>query len=272
MKKIIILSAIFLSVLYFGTFKWLFNSWIYDSHFSHGFLVLAVSIYIAWNNRGEFRVEPYKNGIIIFIIGLILYIIGFIEISPFLSAISFLLVLSGLILYIYGKNTMRALAFPIFFLIFAIPPPFLTKISVTLQSISARYSALILESLGIMATRVGSEIHLQNSSFVIGIPCAGMNTLISLMALAAIFIYLLNCPLQKKALLFGIFIPIAIFSNISRVTSILLIANAYGKEISLRFFHDFSNIFVYIMAFAGLIVISRLTGCKIKKVNHERLS
>ena len=263
--KITILSGLFLFVLYFGTFKWLFDAWINDSYYSHGFLVLGISIFVAWTKRNEFKVEPYKNGVVLIVMGLILYVIGFIELFPFLSAISFLFTLCGMILYLYGKDTMRALAFPISFLIFAIPLPFLINIASVLQTISAKYSTMIIEILGISVTRIGSEIHLQNSSFVVGLPCSGMNTLISLLTLSTIFIYILSCPTYKKAILFCITIPIAIFSNILRITMILSIANAHGAEVAIRFFHDFSSLFVYIIAFVCLIIIGKLMGCNIKK-------
>ena len=133
--KISILSIFILAILYLRTFSWLFDTWTSDPYYSHGFLVLAVSIFISWTKRNEIKVEPYKNGVLFLVIGLILYIIGYIELFPFLSAVSFLFSLSGLIRYLYGKETMRSLAFPVFFLIFAIPPPFLINIASVLQAI-----------------------------------------------------------------------------------------------------------------------------------------
>ena len=273
MKKTTILLAVLLSTLYFRTFIWLANAWLTDPYYSHGFLVLFVSAFIAWINilktkKGhEHREdEPFKPGIFIFAFGLLLYVIGFIKVFPFLSALSLLFTTSGLILYFYGKTLMRSFLFPITFFIFAIPVPVLTlqKVAYVLQSLTARYSASIIEMLGIPVTRTGAEIHLQDSAFLVGLPCSGMNSLISLLALATIFIYVLKCPRYKKAALLCATVPIAIFANILRVTSLLLIANAYGSEAAMGFFHTFFSPLLFIIAFIFLILVSIIIRCKVE--------
>jgi exosortase len=273
MKKLTVLLALLLSILYLRTFIWLLNSWLTDPYYSHGFLIPIVSGFFAWrairrasNTQGERESEPYKNGIFIFAFGLVLYVIGFIKLFPFLTAISFLFTLSGLILYFYGKPLMRSFFFPIAFLIFAIPLPlaFLEKVASVLQALSARYSALIIELLGITVTRVGAEIQLEDASFVIGLPCSGMSSLISLLALAALFIYILKCPVYKKAVLLCLAVPVAILANILRITSLLLIANAYGAEIAMGFYHTLFSPLLFIIAFICLILISIILGCEVK--------
>ncbi len=288
MKNIVTKTTVFisllLSILYFRTFIWLINSWLTDPYYSHGFLIPIICGFIAWRNirettnenekgreqklNPETDPEPFKfkPGIYLFAFGLTLYVIGFIKIFPFLSALSFLFTASGLILYFYGKPLMRSFLFPISFFIFAIPLPFtfLEKVAYSLQSLSAYYPAVFIEMLGIPVTRVGAEIQLEDASFIIGLPCSGMNSLISLLALAAIFIYILRCSLYKKIALLCITIPIAVFANILRVTSLLLIANAYGAETANGFFHTFFSPLLFIIAFIFLILISVLIGCKVK--------
>ena len=281
MKKITFFISLLLSLLYFRTFIWLINSWLTDPYYSHGFLIPIICGFIAWRNIREYKnknpeTEPetdldsaplkFKPGIYIFAFGLALYVIGFIKLFPFLSALSFLFTASGLILYFYGKSMMRSFLFPVSFLIFAIPLPFvfLEKVAYVLQSLSAYYPALFLEMLGIPVTRLGAEIQLKDASFIIGLPCSGMNSLISLLALAAIFIYILRCPLYKKATLLCITIPIAIFANILRVTSLLLIAHAYGAETANGFFHTFFSPLLFIIAFIFLVLISIIIGCTVK--------
>jgi exosortase len=266
MKKITILLTLLLSILYLRTFVWLANTWFTDPIYSHGILIPIISLFLAWRNvraKGIRDDDPSKPGIIPFAFGILLYTIGAITIFPFLSAISFLFVLCGLILYLYGKQMMRSLLFPVLFLIFAIPIPLVPAITSILQSISARYSALTLEMLGVAVIRTGSEIQLKDCSFSIGLPCSGMNTLISLLAVSAIFIYLLKCPLPKKVALLCITIPVAIVANIIRVTAIILIADHYGVEVAMRLFHDFSSPFLFIIAFIFLIILSKLMRCRI---------
>jgi exosortase len=188
-----------------------------------------------------------------------------------LSALSFLFTLSGLILYFYGKSVMRALLFSVSFLIFAIPLPFVIfeELTFVLQSFSARYSASIIELLGIPVDRIGAEVYLQNAAFTIGLPCSGMNTLISLLAMTALLVYLLRCSLYRKAALFCLAVPIAIGANIFRIVAILLVANAYGAEAAMKFFHYFSSVLLFLLAFFCLLIFAKIFRCKLSYSKEE---
>ena len=274
LRKDTIVIALILALLYIPTCRWLLSSWLTDPYYSHGFLIPVVSGFMLWravrtannNPHSGITLEPYPNGLFVFAFGLFLYVIGFVTVFPFLAALSFLFTASGLVLYFYGKTLMRAALFPIAFLIFAIPLPvvFLLRLAYTLQALAARYPAALLDLLGIPVTRVGAEIHLTDASFVIGLPCSGMNSLISLLALAALFVYLLNCPLCKKATLLCLAVPIAIFANVIRVTSLLLIAHAYGAETATGFYHTLFSPLLFIVAFISMVVISILIRCTVE--------
>ena len=271
--KVPLLIILILALLYFRIFHWLVHAWLTDPYYSHGFLVLLISAFVAWRAlraarapQPEVNRSPYRTGLYLFAAGLLVYAIGFITIFPFLIAVSFLGTLSGLILYFYGEALMRALLFPVTYLIFAIPLPveFLDKAGYVLQALSARYPAALLALLGIPVTRVGAEVHLADAAFVVGLPCSGMNSLIALLALAALFIYLLQCPWYRKAALLCAAVPIAIFANITRVTALLLIAARYGAETATGFYHTLFSPLLFIIAFICLILISVPMGCKVR--------
>jgi exosortase len=271
--KVPLLILLILALLYFRTVSWLVNVWLTDPYYSHGFLVVIISAFVAWRALRAARAPqddrnpgPYRNGLYLFAAGLLIYAIGFITIFPFLMAVSLLFSLSGLILYFYGEALMHALLFPVAYLIFAIPLPveFLGKAGYHLQTLSARYPAALLQVFGIPVTRVGAEIHLTDAAFTIGLPCSGMNSLIALLALAALFSYLLQCPWYRKVALFCAAVPIAIFANITRVTALLLIAHRYGADTATGFYHTLFSPLLFIIAFICLILISLLMGCKVR--------
>ena len=125
----------FLLVLYIPVFIWLVRAWLANPYYGHGFLILPVSAFIIWWKRKELvKGEPVSPGIALLVLGLALYIWGFLwRIRP-LCAFSLLPVLFGLTLYFRGKNCARTLAFPICFLVFMIPLPFLDGLLPFLQS------------------------------------------------------------------------------------------------------------------------------------------
>ena len=269
MKHVGISIGVLLIILYSFTFLWLFNEWLTNPYYSHGLLIPIISGFFIYKKRDVFKNDQSslscRPGLYVFMLGILVYMMGFIQSFPFLTAISMLLTISGLILYFYGKSAMHDLFFPISYLIFAIPLPFimLEQIAYLLQLTAIRSSSFLLGLGGLPVSTIGSEIHIGDLSFYIGLPCSGINSLISLLALTTVFIYILRCCLHKKITLLIITAPIAVIANIIRVTLIILIANSYGIDVAIDFFHDFSSPLLFIVAFIMLVLISRLLKCKI---------
>ena len=246
-------------LLYFRTLQWMVNSWIHSDYYSHGFFILPIAAIIVWSRRHELSEQnPFRRGILVFVAGLALFIGGFAYSSNFLSALSLFLVVPGLVLYFRGKKALRTCAFPLCFLAFMIPLPFLDRVGFWMQSFSARGSAWIISLMGIPITRTGAEIRLENASFVVGMPCSGMNSLIALLALAALFAYILKGPFIRKAMLFLLAVPIAILANLSRLVALLLIGNHWGAEAAMGFLHDaFSPVF-FVVSIVFMVVFAKL--------------
>ncbi|MFP3975181.1 MAG: exosortase/archaeosortase family protein [Chloroflexota bacterium] len=256
----------FLAFLYFPTFQWLVNSWLHSSYYSHGFLILPIAVFIAWTRRKELRRStPSRIGIWALVAGLALYVGGMLYGSRFLCALSFLVVLSGLVLYFRGRRAFRALAFPLCFLVFMIPLPFLDTIGFWLQSFSAQSSAWVISQFDIPVTRTGTEIHLGNTSFVVGLPCSGLNSLIALLALAALFAYVLKGLFVKKLMLFIFSVPVAMFANLLRLVGLLLIGNHWGAEAATGFMHTAFSPLFFIVSLVCLAILAKVLGLRFWK-------
>ena len=278
----ILLLLLLLLLLYYRTFVWLAGAWLGDPVYSHGFLVPLISGFVAWTKRDELlKVRTAGEGgggsgggsggggLLVLAAGLLVYAVCFFWRAQFGLALSFLLVLSGLVLYFGGAAAMRTLLFPVCFLVFGIPLPFLPRVTTLLQSFSARYTSLALGALGVPIKTVGAEIQLGSGEvFVIGVPCSGMHTLISLLAVAAVLAYLLKCrppSFYRKAVLFSAAFPIALFANVTRLVALLLIADRYGGEVAMRYFHDYSSLLLFAVALLLLAVCSRCLGCGLRR-------
>lgn len=260
-----LLFIVLFILLYTPVFRWLISSWLANSYYNHGFLIPIVSGFLIWRKRDSLKLEsPSGNGIILLAVGAVLYIIGFLWLIRFASAISFIIVLSGLVLYLYGIRALRLLAFPLIFLVFMIPPPFQVETIYWLQRISVHSTASLLEIIGLPIATSGNEIILRDNTFSVGAPCSGMSSLIALLALAAVFTYLLSGPLYKKAGLFLAAFPIAIMANILRIISIVLIADSYNTDFATGFYHDISSLIFFFLAFMFIVLCSRIIGCKLR--------
>ena len=261
----VILAATLVLILaiYHNTIIWLLNAWLNDPYYSHGILVPLISGYLIWNRRAELSEldkEPSSLGIPVIVAGLLVHGIGLFRTFRFASAISIAVVLAGMILFIYGSDVMKSLLFPICFLFFMAPIPVAPVIGAALQAPSAASAASLVSALGVQASTTGSEIHLAKSAFDVGAPCSGLRSIISLLTLAALYAYLLEGSMYMKAAIFLSAVPIAIAANILRISSILLVANAYGGEAAMSFFHSFSSPLLFSMAIIGLLIVGRCFG------------
>ena len=103
---------------------------------------------------------------------------------------------------------------------------------------------------------------MNGNPFNVGLPCSGMHSLISLLALAAVLAYVLTGSWPKKVTLFISTIPIAIVANSMRIVSLLLVANYYGIEAADTDapFHSISSVLLFLVALIALILLSRALG------------
>lgn len=251
-------------VLFWPTLAWLVYNWLNNSYYSHGFLIPLISGFFLWRSRDAFRPEvrdPSNLGLVVLGISLGLYLISQIWQAYHLSAFALIMLLAGLALYFLGEKATRRIAFPLAFLVFMIPLPFINRLSPALEAFTAGTSTSLVSLVGIPATNLGSQIQLQNSSFVVGAACSGLNSVVALGTLVVIFVYILECSFRAKIILLAMAVPIALIANIFRVSTLLVIAHFFGAEAGMRYFHDYSSPVLFLLAFVLLIMVSRLVGC-----------
>ena len=265
-RQIVLKFIVGLSLLliaYIPTFVWMWNRWFAkESYYGHGILIPAVSFYFAWQRRDLFRGAKISNemsGLIIVAIGLLIHIICALLKVYFISGFSFVLVLYGLILFILGREMARKLIFPVFFLLAMVPLPLVLigNLTVKLKLFAAQCATFALNRVGFPSTLDGNIIRMPESFTTVGAPCSGLRSLIALLTLGVIFSYAMKVSYVKKAILLLSAVPIAMATNVLRITSISIVNDLYGEKVALGFFHDFSGFLVFFFAFLGLFAVGR---------------
>ncbi len=113
-------------VVYWQVLVKLVSDWAHDDNYSHGFLIVPVALYFVWERRAKLRgiaLRPALFGLVVFAGGILVLLAGLLGSELFLSRISLLGVLAGIILFLFGWAHLRALAFPLAFLLLMIPLP-----------------------------------------------------------------------------------------------------------------------------------------------------
>jgi len=255
----LLLLSILLIGIYFQVLVKLVSQWWDDPNYSHGFLIPLVSGYLIWRKRQRLRNIPLKKsnlGLFIIITGLGLYIVGTAAAEYFSVRFSLVVVILGLVLYFGGWQFFKEIAFPLVFLFFMIPIPYVIyyAISFPMQIFSTKLASFVIYLTGIPVLRQGNIIHLPNYSLEVVEACSGLRSLISLSALGALFAYLSQKTLFSRSLLFLLSIPIAIGANVFRLFITALGAMVIGPEFAEGFLHEFSGILVFLTGLVSLVI------------------
>jgi len=260
--KFIILSAL-LFILYYPELYSMIIDWADKKEYSHGFLIPFISGYLIWSKRKILKNISFKpdiKGLFILLIGILLLTIGSIAFEPFTRRFSLIITILGLIYFLWGKEIYKTLLFPIGYLFFMIPLPYIIikSIAVNLRLINAEITYYVLYSLGIPILRYGANLELPNISLVVGDLCTGILSLVAIMALSVLYAYLTQRTLICRISLVVLAVPIAIFSNTVRLIMTVGLSYFYGDRILGSFIHQFHGTVNFFITVFLLVLISRV--------------
>jgi exosortase len=265
--------AAILAVLYWPILAGLVTQWWDDANYTHGFVVPLFSGVLVWRERARLRAVAPRGtllGLAVLIGGIGILMLGSIGSENFLMRGSLIIVLAGLVLFHLGIRILRILFFPLAFLFFMVPLPGVVFYAITfpLQRLAAEQAAWTLDLLGVPVLLDGNVIHLSQITLGVTEACSGIRSLISLVASAVAWAYLM-LPLGVIAIAFVLSaIPITIFANAARVVVTGLIGQWFGVEYASGFFHEFAGLAVYTLALAGLGGVYTLARRLVKRTGE----
>jgi len=223
----------------------------------HGPLILAGAAWLAWQCRPRLQTVQFSpapvSGWLVLLVGLIGLAITRSLDLVMVEVASQLPIICGCVLLVGGWRVLRILAFPIAFLVFAIPPPgwLLDAFTVPLKAMVSDWVAEILYDLDFPVAQNGVMIMIGPYQLLVKDACAGMNSIFALSAIGVFYIheFVRNSKLRAFVLLLSI-IPITIVANFVRVMSLVLIAYYYGIDAVEGIFHDLTGFALFVVALA----------------------
>lgn len=258
----IIIAALSL-ILYRAVLAKLIWDWWNIPDFSHGFIVPFFSAFVIWRDRARLAAIPRKpiwTGLLFVVLGMAVLVVGVLGAELFLSRISGLLLIIGLTLSFWGRRRLQALAFPLAFLLFAIPIPqiIFNQITFPLQLLSSQLAAAALPLLQVPVFREGNVIHLPQMSLEVAEACSGIRSLLSLGTLAVIFGFIVEKSISKRVVLAMASVPIAVAANAARIIITGLCVQYWDPDMALGFFHEFSGWAVFLFSVSMLYATHKL--------------
>lgn len=239
----------------------LVKDWYADPNYSHGFLIIPIALFIFFKFHKNMTYPNKANiwGIATLLFGLAMLILGSAAAEFFTVRVSFVICVTGIGLSILGWENFRQTWFVFFLLLFMIPIPGIIYYSATMpmQLFSSKVAFGLLQLVGIPATRTGNIINLPNYSLEVAEACSGLRSLVTLLALGAIYARFTLSGVWRPALLFILTVPIAVCANIFRIFITGLGAHLISPKVAESFLHEISGIMVFLIALVMIIFVGK---------------
>ena len=251
--------TIALAILVYLPILWfMIQHWGAVDDYSHGFLIVPLAIYFAYERRDQLKTAPVEGswwGLLPLILGALSLSIGRLGVELMSMRAAFVLTIIGLVLLLLGKKIFRILAFPLCFLFLMVPLPqsLVNVIAFPLQLVAAQIAVSALHWIGIPALLEGNIIHLAHTELFVAEACSGLRSLMALLTLGVVFAYFLERGIIRRAIIIVSTVPIAIGVNAFRVAMTGILAQTYGQAAAGGFIHDFQGIITFLLAFAVLL-------------------
>ena len=207
------------------------------------------------------------TGWVIFIIGLLLYIVGRSQDILLFEIGSVIWLLAAIILLICGSNALKVMWFPLFFMLFMIPLPGVVVDAVTMpMKMAVSYVAEnILFWAGYPIARIGVILQIGQYKLLVADACAGLHTLFTLEALGLLYLNIIRHDSFVRNIMLAILIvPISFTANVIRVMVLTLITYHYGDEAGQGFLHGFSGMVLFLTALLLIIGVDSLFQLGVK--------
>jgi exosortase len=255
-------AVVLLIAAYWPVLTRLAGDWAHDDDMGHGFFVPLVSLYFLWTQRAELeRIElkPSAWGYLLLLWGGLQLIAATLGAELTLARGAFVISLVGVVLTTLGWKMLKAMAFPLFLLLFMIPLPAIiyNQITFPLQLLASSVAETVLSAAGIPVLRDGNILELPSQRLSVVEACSGIRSLLSLTFLSLVYGTMFDSrPWMKWALLAGI-VPIAIAANAGRVTITGFISE-YDPALTQGVYHSMEGWVLFSVAVALLIALHRV--------------
>ena len=250
-------------VAYFPVFRILAGKWAESEEYSHAFLTLPIILYMVYQNRQRVLETPATFsplGLVTLMLASALYYFSLLTEVHTVIALAMYLTVLGTVVFLFGIRSLWVLFTPLLLLLMLIPFPDQLYIQLTfpLQLKVSQMSEAIISLFGIPVHRAGNVLTIPQKSFEVVEACSGLRSVITLLTLSVVMGYFLLARTPAKLLLVAASIPVAIFVNLIRVVTIVLLFHSFGLDLYEGTLHTVTGLLIFLIALVTLFLLQRI--------------
>jgi exosortase A len=236
--------------LYFGTVRSIITVWNSSETFAHGYVILPISLWLIWRRRENFSLyppRPWAPGLALVALlgaGWLAAQLGEVQV---VSQYTFVALFPAIALTLFGPRLAGSLAFPLLFLLFAVP--FGEVFVAPLIQFTADFTVAAVRATGIPVLRSGTRFELPTGNWSVVEACSGIRYLISSITLGCLYAYLTYRSTLRRAMFVGLSVVVPIVANGLRAYMIVMIGHLSGMALATGVDH-----LIYGWLFFGLVM------------------
>ena len=249
--------------------------WGANPEYADRFLILAAAAWAAWAARPNLAAlpdHPSRLGLVPLGVAAAAFPVGWflqVQVAPrpltlWWLAAAWLAAAAGTVLALGGPRHLRRLAFPLAFVLFALPIPnrVLVPLQFALQSATTATAVAVLPALGVPVERTGFVLGLPGGDLGVAEACSGVRSVTALTAIAAFVAYLRGFGLFRGLLLLALSVPVVAAVNAARVVLSGLLQEHAGPEYIAGHWHEALGIGMVLVGLGLVVGLAKWIGPK----------
>lgn len=226
--------------------------WARSETFTHGFLVIPISVWLVWRIRENIsRLLPRPN--VFAFVGLagtgFVWLLGELAAVSVLSQFALATMLVLTVPAVLGLPVTKRIAFPLAFLYFAVP--FGEFALPQLMEWTANVTVLGLRLSGIPVYREGLHFVIPSGSWSVVEACSGVRYIIASLTVGTLFAYLNYFSLKRRLIFIGVAFIVPVIANWVRAYLIVMLGHLSGNTLAVGVDH-----LIYGWLFFGVVMMA----------------
>ena len=238
-------------LIYYPTTASMIHIWNNSETFTHGYLILPISIWLVWHNKHFFyHIQPQPNyyAIPLILLASFGWLIAYYVDVQVVQQLALVSLIPLIVLAVLGWETVKAAAFPLFFLIFAVPMG--EGLVPSLIEFTADFTVSMVQMTGIPIYREGTFFQLPTGDWSVVEACSGVRYLIASVTLGFLYAYLTYQSLYRRVVFVIVSIIVPIIANGLRAFMIVMIGHFSDMKLATGVDH-----LIYGWVFFGIVIM-----------------
>jgi exosortase len=239
--------------------------WSGSEYLGYGYLVPASSAALWLAQRGQIRdalrtAQVPRSGPLWVLAAALLESLGVLADSGTVAGMGVVLLAFATAYALGGPAVLRALALPIGFLVFMIPPPsfLLDGALIALKALVMELVVPLLQLAGVSVASQGSRLFVPGRELFVANACSGLNSVLTLFPLAVVVATFATRGVWRRLLVVASVVPLAVVGNVARIFTIVWIVSRLGQSWPLGGLHESFGLATFALGAAALLGIARV--------------